>query len=337
MKAFLSLWPLRRLFRNLRKGVPVLALGLALAGGLEAGFFEILGGQKVGTTAFAFLKIGVGARAVALGEAYVSRATDATAPYWNPAGTGFLEHAVAGVSHAFWPAEVQYTYAAWATRLGSASAVGIFVGSLGTDAMRVTDEYHPGGTGEYFRYADYLAGVNYALRVSDRFAFGANLKVLGEDLYVTRTYGVALDLGTLYDVGYRGIQVGVALSNIGPDVRPRARNGATYEAFALPVVYRMGVSGYAWRSLLVALQLEKPSDYMETFRLGAEYRVADVLFLRAGYQLNGRGPGRTGLPSGLSLGFGLRWTLRGHRIAFDYARSGLGYLGDVDRITLEVQ
>ncbi len=316
-----------------QRGLLLLALTLPL----RAGFFEILGGQKVGTTAFTFLKIGVGARAEALGQAYVSRATDATAPYWNPAGIGFLSAPVAGVSHAFWPAEVQYTFASWAQPLGAGGAVALFLGYLGADPMQVTDEYHPEGTGEYFRYGDYLAGLNYALRISDRFSFGANLKVLGEDLYVTRTYGVALDLGTLYDVGYRGIQVGVALSNIGPDVRPRAREGASYQAFALPVVYRMGVSGYLWRRLLAAFQLEKPSDYMETFRLGLEYPVADLLFLRAGYQLNGRGPGQDGVPSGLSLGFGLRVLLAGHEIAFDYARTGMGYLGDVDRITLEVR
>ncbi len=314
--------------------------GLCLAIGfltppLNAGFFEILGGQKVGTTAFAFLKIGVGARAVGLGGAYVSQATDATAPYWNPAGIGFLRGPVAGASHALWPVDVQYTFVAWAQPWRQGSAWGLFVGYLGTDPMRVTDEYHPEGTGEYFRYGDYLAGLNYALRISDRFSFGVNLKVLGEDLYVTRTFGVALDLGTLYDVGYRGIQVGVALSNIGPDVRPQ--DGSMYQAFALPVVYRMGVSGYATRSLLLALQLEKPSDFMETFRLGAEYTVAHKLFLRAGYQLNGRGPGRETLPSGLSLGFGVRVSVGGHQIAFDYARTGMGYLGDVDRISLEVR
>ncbi len=304
---------------------------------LRAGFFEVLGGQKVGTTSFAFLKIGVGARAEGLGEAYVSRAIDATAPYWNPAGTGFLEQSVAGVSHTLWPVGIQYTYAAWARPLGHSSAIGLFVGSLSTDAMKETDEYHPGGTGRYFRYGDYLMGLNYALRISDRFAFGANLKVLAEDLEVTQTYGVALDLGTLYDVGYRGIQVGVTLSNIGPDVRPHSQNGVTYQAFALPVVYRMGVSGYLWRQLLVALQLEKPSDFAETFRIGAEYPVAGILFLRAGYRLNGRGPGRTVLPSGLSLGFGLRWRLRGHLLLFDYAHTGMGYLGEADRLSLEIR
>ena len=39
-----------------------------------------------GSDGFSFLKIGLGARAGAMGEAYVAAVDDATAPLWNPAG-----------------------------------------------------------------------------------------------------------------------------------------------------------------------------------------------------------------------------------------------------------
>src|SRR5210317_1200826 len=48
--------------------------------------FKILGGQRVGTSSMAFLKIPVGARAEAMGGAYVAVANDAFAAFWNPAG-----------------------------------------------------------------------------------------------------------------------------------------------------------------------------------------------------------------------------------------------------------
>jgi hypothetical protein len=44
-----------------------------------------LGGQRAGISAFQFLKIGVGARGVAMGEAFVAVVNDASALYWNPA------------------------------------------------------------------------------------------------------------------------------------------------------------------------------------------------------------------------------------------------------------
>jgi hypothetical protein len=44
--------------------------------------------NRIGGGAYSFLKVGVGARALGMGGAFVSLANDATAPYWNPAGLG---------------------------------------------------------------------------------------------------------------------------------------------------------------------------------------------------------------------------------------------------------
>ena len=44
--------------------------------------------NRIGGDAYPFLKVGVGARALGMGGAFVSLADDATAPYWNPAGLG---------------------------------------------------------------------------------------------------------------------------------------------------------------------------------------------------------------------------------------------------------
>ena len=48
-----------------------------------------------GTTTAQFLKLGVGARAIGMGEAYSAIADDPTAIYWNPAGLAAVsEHSV---------------------------------------------------------------------------------------------------------------------------------------------------------------------------------------------------------------------------------------------------
>ena len=52
-----------------------------------------------GTTAAAFLKIGVGARALAMGEACATQAEDITALYWNPAGLARLQSPQILVNH----------------------------------------------------------------------------------------------------------------------------------------------------------------------------------------------------------------------------------------------
>ncbi len=43
--------------------------------------------KNVGTTGFSFLKLGVGAKAIAMGGAYSAVADDPSIIYYNPAGT----------------------------------------------------------------------------------------------------------------------------------------------------------------------------------------------------------------------------------------------------------
>jgi len=52
----------------------------------ESGVQFVADVSGVGTNAAAFLEIGVGARAMAMGGAYGAVANDASALYWNPAG-----------------------------------------------------------------------------------------------------------------------------------------------------------------------------------------------------------------------------------------------------------
>lgn len=312
-----------------------LMLLLLFYGFLNASLIEILGGQKVGTTSMVFLKIGVGARATSLGEAYVSLAEDATSPYWNPAGIAFIKRKTTGFSNTFWAVDINHSAASFILPLDKYTSFSLFASFLNTDYMKETDEYHPEGTGRYFQFGDYLLGVSIARLISERFSFGLNIKALMEDLYKTKSYGFAIDLGTLYHVGYRDIKVGVSLMNMGPDIRPKG-NGEHYEAFSLPIIYRMGVSGYIYKKLLLAFQIEKPSDNVETFRAGAEYRLKNIS-LRTGYKLNNRGPGRDFLASGLSLGVGFRLKLGKRFFVLDYSRTGMGYFGDVSRLSLEVR
>src|SRR5215813_10421582 len=44
-----------------------------------------------GTTSADILKIGVGARAIGMGEAYVAQADDVSSLYWNPAGLALMQ------------------------------------------------------------------------------------------------------------------------------------------------------------------------------------------------------------------------------------------------------
>ena len=69
----------------------LVAIVVATALGANAGAVRPVGAasvgtERIGTSAGNFLKIGVGARAVGMGEAFVAVANDPSTIYWNPAG-----------------------------------------------------------------------------------------------------------------------------------------------------------------------------------------------------------------------------------------------------------
>ena len=97
------------------KRMSLLALVLVLCAG-QAGATEIF--EKVGTIGGQFLKIGIGARATAMGDAYTAIADDATAVYWNPAGIARVQGNVVSFSHAAWPAELDLNQGAYIFSVG---------------------------------------------------------------------------------------------------------------------------------------------------------------------------------------------------------------------------
>src|SRR4030065_386361 len=79
--------------------------------------FTLLLGNKIfsqvvsGTTAGQFLKIEVGAKAIAMGGAFVSQANDASALYWNPGSLSKLQNSRVMFTHTFWLADINHDFA----------------------------------------------------------------------------------------------------------------------------------------------------------------------------------------------------------------------------------
>jgi len=141
--------------------------GIAIAAGPAAAQFN-LGEQRAGTSSGTFLKIGVGARAVGLGESFVAVANDPSAIYWNPAGLASVQRQEVAFSHVSWPGDVNYEHVAWvvpARRLGGSIAFQFGVLSTSLDE---TTELRPFGTGRNFTYYDMVAGASYARLWTDK-------------------------------------------------------------------------------------------------------------------------------------------------------------------------
>jgi hypothetical protein len=211
-----------------RSHAAALAAGLALAVALPAHATKY---------AAEFLKIGVGARALGMGEAYVAVADDPSAAYWNPAGLVFLRQQEVQAMHAEQFGQiVNHDYVSYAHPLEPGLEAGPIVGvtlvrtsiddipvlddangsgvlqDVGRDGVAGTQDEGEGdgilGPGEYvlvdegsvqFRSNTDLAFLlSYARPLSPSVNVGVNAKLIRQQLIDNSNFGIGADLGILW-------------------------------------------------------------------------------------------------------------------------------------------
>src|SRR4030067_1016458 len=92
------------------KKLSLILLMLFYGSGSYAQLFRTLGGQRAGISTAQFLKIGVGGRASALGDAFVAISNDASALYWNPAGLVQFQDNQVMFSHNSWVVDINHEF-----------------------------------------------------------------------------------------------------------------------------------------------------------------------------------------------------------------------------------
>ncbi len=158
-----------------------------------------------------FLNIGVGARALGMGNAFTARVNDVTSAYWNPAGLTQMEDDFqVGLMHAEYFAGIaSYDYGGFATRIDDKSVFGISVLRFGVDDIpNTTQLIDQDGNISYdkvtsFTAADYAFLLSYARETKiEGLSIGGNAKVIYRNVGdFANAYGFGLDFSALYKRG----------------------------------------------------------------------------------------------------------------------------------------
>jgi hypothetical protein len=313
--------------------------------------------SKKGTTAAPFLSIGQGARAIAMGSAFVGVVNDVSSIYWNPAGLTKTEGINVLFDHTLWLADIKYNYFAASYNLGSYGVIGFSFTGSDIGEMNVTTIDKPEGTGETFSATQGALSLAYAIQLTENFSIGFNPKFIYESIWKMNASAFALDLGVQYVTPFDGAILAMSISNFGTsmqllgnsnlvlhDLDPEnsGNNGKIpayleTNSWALPLTFRVGVAYQPIKTemhkITLAVDAMHPSDNYESINVGAEYAYNDFVFFRGGYKSLFLDTSE----ESFSVGFGIKQLLIGNvAMKIDYAYQDFGRFSDIQKFTLTV-
>jgi long-subunit fatty acid transport protein len=277
----------------------------------------------------AFLKLGVGARAIGMGGAYTAVADDVHALAWNPAGLSGMSKRELGATHAELAAETRYDFVGYAqpTKYGTFGGAATYL-SQGTIQGRDANGAPTGG----FSASDQAVSFGFASRLAAGYKLGANVKYIRSSIAETSAQSFALDLGGQYALtGLRGPGVplfGLSVLNIGPGMKFLDQTSQLPLTFAAGLGYRLPMG------LIVAMDYkQRPHSNDSEISVGTEYALLSNFALRAGYgsaRSYNSNTGGLGSLNGFATGLGFKFSA----YSLDYSFTPMGELGNVQRFSL---
>ncbi|MBU0518580.1 hypothetical protein KJ564_06550 [bacterium] len=279
-------------------------------------------------TAGAFLRMGLGARALSMGDVGVAIPGDGFGIYYNPASLPYLTEKTLLTTYNYLSLDRHLNFIGFASPLRPPAAqkgenlnAGVGVGwiSAGPGDMEGRDtDGNPIGS---FNFSENAFYVSFALRLHNRVAIGISPVILygsfpdlsdDASLYSTR---LGFDAGVMINP-WRSLYLGAQARHINAQYRWDTgtiweENGTT-TTDKFPRIYRFGASYLFDIGLLLAGEMETSNENDNEIHAGAEYLIAQmdpyIFKVRAGYD-------DEDLAFGLGFGFEV-WKLRSQ---LDYA------------------
>ncbi len=249
-----------------------------------------------GTTSADFLKIGMGARPSAMGEAYSAAGDDSDAAFWNPAGIAQIGRYHFTLMHLVWYAGANYDYFSGVMAIDSSSSAGISVNAFWIPPYDSTQDdaygnFEEGLTSSYYdlavraTYAKILGNVYTNDFTIGNIAFGASVSYIQRQI-LDYSYPAmfTLDMGLIANLT-KNMKTALVVKNIGNNTGedPTPLNMTAGFAYDLDINSDFGTK--------FALDIVKPFDLTNPeyakwfFNIGFEAKIIDMVYLRLGHKI----------------------------------------------------
>ncbi|MEO0098935.1 MAG: PorV/PorQ family protein [candidate division WOR-3 bacterium] len=295
--------------------------------------FWDLFGYGPGETGYNFLKLGIGARPVAMGSAFTGVADDAHSIFWNPGGVALFPKfdATLMMMNLF----SHITYGALGVKFPLQKRLGCGIGMALLSAKDTRRDDLGEEIGEYY-FNNFLFTTVLSFRPLTNLSLGFALKGIGARLDTFFSYSFALDGGGLYSPK-KNLFLGAGLFNLGTPQKFSTEKSSLPTNLRLGLAYKIPISLHY---LLFASDCLFALDQKPNFSFGGELKLnnlpqkSEELYLRAGYQTGYH----LGSWKGISFGIGYaRKIARNISFVIDATYFDYGYVGASERISLSLR
>jgi len=283
--------------------------------------------SNVGTSAFPFLKINIGARSCGMAGAFTGLADDESALYYNPSGIAFLEGKRFIFEYHNYFADLQSGFVGFIRPIWRDKMLGVAIDYLNYGEFIKTDL--SGNNLGTFGGSDVMLSTSLAMKHGDYFAYGGSLKFIYEKLERFSATGVAMDVSAKYQSDRARYSAGIMIQNIGFQL-----SALGTKRDKLPLTLRIGGAAKPrGLPMRVVADVIVPVDNGIDFAVGTEYFALKPLYVRLGwnsYGSNYRIEGSDDKWAGLGVGVGFDY----RRMQISYSYSPAADLGESHRITV---
>ncbi|MFH1825232.1 MAG: PorV/PorQ family protein [Candidatus Firestonebacteria bacterium] len=260
------------------------------------------------------LRMGVGARALGLGGAFVGLADDATTTYWNPAGLGRISIYKTHISAMYTKMSYDrmYNFLSIYDR-GDYGGVGLNWNNFMVDNIEERDE--SGELKSLFNYSVNTFTVSYGNSILDNFKAGLNLKYYYIKTGSSDAKGLGFDIGTLYKPFGPLFQIGLVIQDV--------NFGIYWNTGKRDVIYPVVKCGFSYNIIyekfIVVADIEKPFNTGFKTHFGTEYWLNEYFGIRGGL-------------SEVNLTAGLSFKITNYQVDYSYLLDN-NNLGDIHRFS----
>jgi len=281
------------------------------------------------TSTYEFLRINSNPKAAALGGSYVAYNDDPNVMFYNPSGIYNVADKTYSLSFAKHIEDIAVGSATLKSSINSDYnyAAGIKYINYGNfkGADELGNPMPDFGAGEMA-----LTGV-VSGKLDSNLYYGAGIKYIFSSIADANSSGIAVDLGANYFIPEEGLAVGLAILNMGSQIKSYYTKKET-----LPLDIKLGISKKLQHvPLKLSLNFHnlnaKRDQFMQKFKnftVGAEFSVKKSFKLRLGFDSEMRSDlkiGNSAGMAGMNMGFGLNIS----SYIIDYSYSSWGDIGQM--------